>query len=219
MASLDPEEMHSFHCTANGSGRADVKIDGQFFNNREIVDRGIFATLDDVGGVIHTTIVIPATIVNNDTDVQCLFYADTDPPSTELSRIGKFYVQGKSPNQREKASPLFLIGLLEAPGTDIAALNDSFLRFSWTPPFSLDISDSDTDILFYSFSENLTNTAVIVSSVGEFVFLALAVPVEFTVSAWNVVGEGEAAITTHQPCSIPEGELVTQYRWWYHSTP
>ena len=41
VASLDPERLHIFYCTANGSGRHDVEIDGEFFNVQTILDHGI----------------------------------------------------------------------------------------------------------------------------------------------------------------------------------
>ena len=106
-----------------------------------------------------------------------------------------------------------MVGLLEAPDTELAAVNASYLSFSWTPPFSLDISDSHPDILFYSFTETLTPTSANVSEPQTVVFPVLATAVEFSVSAWNTVGEGATATATHQPCSISQGELLTLTLW------
>ena len=92
IASLDPEGFHVFYCIANGSGRADVKIDGLFFNNAAILTRGITVTLVSVGDLHNSTVSIPATIHNNDTRIQCLFFGDS---GTERSPIGMFFVQGK----------------------------------------------------------------------------------------------------------------------------
>ena len=88
VASLDPERLHTFHCIANSSGRLDALVDGLFFNDQEIVNRGIIVTLDSSGDFPHSRIEIPATIENNSTSIQCLLGSD-------LSPIGKFFVQGK----------------------------------------------------------------------------------------------------------------------------
>ena len=49
--SFDPERLHVFYGTANGSGRLDVEIDGEFFNVQPILDKGITVTLV---GTAHT---------------------------------------------------------------------------------------------------------------------------------------------------------------------
>ena len=98
------------------------------------------------------------------------------------------------------------VGLLEAPSTDFVTVNDSHLAFVWEAPFTLDITDADPDIQFYILQENLTNSIVNVSEPGDFLFPNLAVPVIFSVSAWNVVGPGEIASATHQPCLLTAGE-------------
>ena len=42
VASLDPDV---FYCTANGSGRLDVEMDGECLNVQPILDKGITVTL------------------------------------------------------------------------------------------------------------------------------------------------------------------------------
>ena len=103
---------------------------------------------------------------------------------------------------------LCFTGLLEAPMTELVSVNESYLSFQWRAPFTLDITDVELDIQFYSFHESLTDSSVNMTDVGEYVFPNVAVAADFTVSAWNIVGEGERAITTHQPCSITEGETI-----------
>ena len=39
VASLDPERLHVFYGTANGSGRLDVEMDGEFSNVQTILDK------------------------------------------------------------------------------------------------------------------------------------------------------------------------------------
>ena len=113
----------------------------------------------------------------------------------------------------QRSANAIVVGLLEVPDTELAAVNASYLSFSWSPPFSLDISDSHPDILFYSFTKTLTSTSVNVSEPQTAVFPVLATAVEFSVSAWNIVGEGATATATHQPCYITEGELLTLTLW------
>ena len=93
-------------------------------------------------------------------------------------------------------------GLLEAPTTEITTVNDSYLSFSWRAPFSLDITGVEPDIKFYTFRESLTGSSGNVTAEEEYVFPNVAVTVDFSVSAWNVVGEGTQASETHQACSL-----------------
>ena len=83
-----PAVLTPLFLVANGSGRPDTLINGLFFNDQEIVNRGIIITLDSSGDFPHSRIEIPATIENNSTSIQCLLGSD-------LSPIGKFFVQGK----------------------------------------------------------------------------------------------------------------------------
>ena len=91
VSSLDPERLHTFHCIANSSDRLDTLIDGLFFNEQEIMNKGITVTLVRDGDLQNSTIYIPATIDNNDTSIQCLLYTDSGRLD---SLIGRFYVQG-----------------------------------------------------------------------------------------------------------------------------
>ena len=102
----------------------------------------------------------------------------------------------------------YIIGLLEAPTTEIATVNGSYLSFSWRAPFSLDITGVEPDIQFYTFRESLTGSSGNVTAVEEYVFPNVAVTVDFSASAWNVVGEGTQASETHQACSLTEGESL-----------
>ena len=92
MSSLDPERLHTFHCIANISGRHDALINGLFFNDQEILNKGITVSLVSSGVFPNSTIYIPATIDNNNTSIQCLLYTDSGRLD---SLIGRFYVQGK----------------------------------------------------------------------------------------------------------------------------
>ena len=84
----------------------------------------------------------------------------------------------------------------------------------WDAPETLDITNVDPDIQNYQICYNLSATEMTctnVSSEGEreFKFSNVLVPLLFTVSAFNVVGEGSASTVVHQPsnCSNAEGGL------------
>ena len=96
-------------------------------------------------------------------------------------------------------------------------VNDSYISFQWIAPFSLDITHIDPDIQFYIFSETLTGSTMNVTQPVEYIFPNLAISIEFSVSAWNILGEGEKASAIHQPCSISQGNslLSIGYSSWY----
>ena len=94
VASLDPDRLYIFNCIANGSGVPTAEIDGLLFNHQTILAKGITVTLVSDENVLHnSTVRIPATIENNDTSIQCLFFGDS---GRQESAIGTFFVQGIS---------------------------------------------------------------------------------------------------------------------------
>ena len=101
-------------------------------------------------------------------------------------------------------------GLLAPPvALTVMNTNSSAIKLTWTPPFTLDITDVDPDISNYTVYITNTNTSkngtVSVTKLDEngvveteYTFTGLPgedpdpCPVyQFSVSAWNVVGEGE----------------------------
>ena len=63
-----------FHC--NGSGIFAIwKVDGLSNQNPSIINRGITQhTVSTSSGTVLSTLTVPATLVNNDTTVQCVIY-------------------------------------------------------------------------------------------------------------------------------------------------
>ena len=102
------------------------------------------------------------------------------------------------------------LGLLD-PSDTLMVMNTSNgdIKLSWTPPFTLDITDVDPDISNYTVyitNTNTSNTGTVSvaeldeSGVVETEYTFTGLPGEdpdpchvyqFSVSAWNVVGEGE----------------------------
>ena len=98
-------------------------------------------------------------------------------------------------------------GLLDSPSTlTVKNTSSSAIKITWTPPFTLDITDVDPDISSYTVYITNTNTGTVSvtkldeSGVVETEYTFTGLPGEdpdpchvyqFSVSAWNVVGEGE----------------------------
>ena len=98
-------------------------------------------------------------------------------------------------------------GLLDAPSNLILseADNQHMRRLTWDEPFSLNITDVDPDIECYNVCYSLVNAAVekfqcVCMNQTEYTFLCVSVPLIFTVSAVNVVGEGSASSIRHDGC-------------------
>ena len=100
--------------------------------------------------------------------------------------------------------------LLDPPGTlTVMNTNSGDIKLTWTPPFTLDITDVDPDISNYTvyiINTNTSNTGTVSvteldeSGVVETEYTFTGLPGEdpdpchvyqFSISAWNVVGEGE----------------------------
>ena len=107
-------------------------------------------------------------------------------------------------------------GLLDPPpNLTLSEADEQLTRLlRWDAPETLNITNVDPDIQNYQVCYNLSAaemTCTNVSSEGEreFKFSNVRVPLLFTVSAFNVVGEGSASTVVHQPsnCSNAEGGL------------
>ena len=101
-------------------------------------------------------------------------------------------------------------GLLDAPLNLVLseAASQHMRRLSCEKPFSLDITDVDPDIECYNVCYSLVNVSAEKSQCTcvnqtEYTFLCVSVPLLFTVSAVNVVGEGEATSIPHNGAVVP----------------
>ncbi len=96
-----------------------------------------------------------------------------------------------------------LAGLLDPPNiTDRIEYNNFYQNLTWTPPFTLDITDLHPDISNYIVCNNSADTCV--NTTGTFnEFETMCDPVEYYISACNTVGCGENATTT-----LPKGNLT-----------
>ena len=191
--SLDNEASTTFQCDVTGADNVLWGVDGIPASREDIVNRSITTTpavtVDQATGRFTSTLSIPRNNANNQTTIICIAdifaFGETDIPSDPVF----FQVQG----------------LLDPPpNLALSEVNDQFMRtLSWDKPFTLNITDVDPDISHYRVCYNISADVSQCTSVNqtEFTFLSVGVPLLFTVSAVNVVGEGNASSALHQSSS------------------
>ena len=89
-AFLDPSDV-SVRFTCTGEGVHSLwRVDGQIASDFVIKDRGIYTASIGEGGNFTSQIIIPATVENNNTEVQCSALSD----AVDQSEIATFRIQG-----------------------------------------------------------------------------------------------------------------------------
>ena len=184
-ASLDAQASFSFQCDARGADDIRWIVDSLPSSFQTIVDRGIFESVVMVVDLdtrsLSRSLSISRNVTNEHVTIICR--ADSFTPSATVdSDPAIFQVQG----------------LLEAPpNLMFLETNDECMRrISWGEPFSLDITDIEPDISHYNVCYSLRNadkSRCLYVNQTEFSFLNVSVPLLFTVSAVNVVGEGNSS--------------------------
>ena len=151
----------------------------------------VTSAVETIGsGMFFSSLRIQARNGSNNTSIQCRAI-DTDSVMPVLnSNVVFLKIQG-------------LLG--PSPNLSLSDADDGLTRvLSWGAPETLDITNVDPDIQCYQVCYNLTTddlTCVNVNSSErrEFIFLYVRVSLLFTVTAINVVGEGDASSIIHQP--------------------
>ena len=159
-------------------------------NNMIIANREVtFTTPVETDELFSSSLFIPASQDTGKTSILCTAI-DTDRGVIESSQLVYLNIQG----------------LLDPPpNLTLSEADEQLTRLlRWNVPETLDISNIDPDIQNYQVCYNLSAaemTCINVSSEGEreFKFSNVRVPLLFTVSAFNVVGEGSASTVVHQP--------------------
>ena len=187
-AALNPDSKVQFNCTGN-SGTLIWTVDGTEATNADIISRGVTSTvsMDIGGGMILSTLSIPASDENDHTAIQCTVVI-VNPLASNKSKLIFLNIQGL---------------LSPPPNLTLSEADEQLTRLlTWNPPDTLDITNIDPDIGYYQVCYNLSTelTCTNVSSVGEreFKFSNVRVPLLFTVTAFNVVGEGNESSIVHQ---------------------
>lgn len=177
-AGLSSEEI-TFTCTVSRPVLAvNMFVDEEQFSS-DLEDRGIRL---DAAAILT----IEPRIENNNTKIKCLATFESGSPVFSPPLI--FLVQG----------------LLSAPpDLEIITIDSrpNFNRLSWQPPFTLDISDVEQDITGYKVCFSLSATEMcVLTEETSYDFLNIRLPLEFLVTAINVVGESNASRVLHQAC-------------------
>ena len=87
-AFLDPSDV-SVRFTCTGEGFVSWMVDGKPASETEIINRGISTNSSNDGGNFTSQITIPATVQNNNTEVQCFATLEN------RSEVVSFKVQGR----------------------------------------------------------------------------------------------------------------------------
>ena len=88
-------------------------------------------------------------------------------------------------------------------------LLDEFVRILiWDEPNTLNITDVEPDISHYRICYTLSTTLTCKNTTDrEFLFLNVCVNLLFTVTAVNVVGEGNGSTAMHRACDSSKGKM------------
>ena len=193
------QSVTEFTCTATNGTILRWNLDyGTVIDSGEnVTNRGVTTTpaaeLQLGSGVIVSILSISATQQNSRTVIICQTskFITTENPLAEF--VGIFF--------------MFQVqGILGAPpNTMLSEVNDQFVRIlSWDPPFTLNITDIEPDILYYQICYNITMDDLVCLNVSsrdrrEFRFLNIRDSLLFTVTAFNVVGRGEFSEIVYKP--------------------
>ena len=199
-----------FTCTASPSSTLNRSADGarsaifstcthhnnlNFIVNRKLLssvlkqDRGIEVCL--VNSTTSVLYVLPLQVNHNST-VQCYI----ENPETDFSSIGVLMVQG----------------LLSAPPalTIMNSTHPNYRLLSWTPPITLDLTDQEPDIIGYRVCFNISSLDAAAAEIYlhciltqdiSYTYPNIRLPLQFSVTPLNVVGDGNSSFAAHQPCT------------------
>ena len=111
--------------------------------------------------------------------------------------------------------PMHSAGVLRTcPGLQITQLGEYHQHLTWDPPSTLNITVVEPDISSYIVCTNISTecTTIIVTEAGgdsqdlrQYTFPKLRAYIDFTVTAVNIVGNGESTSIEYKPCDHTEG--------------
>ena len=203
-ASLDPESYFTFQCDVKGADSVEWIVDNAFSTLQDVRDRGINeSTVTSVNRTTRSyraSISVVRSVANKNTAIICL---------AKSLILGTINITRSDP-------VLFQVqGLLDSPPnlTLSDANNEHLMKLSWDKPFSLDITDIHPDISHYIVCYGMVNNEkfqCIRVNQTKFTFLYVNVPLLFTVSAVNVVGEGNVSSILHDvtTCNYNRGLIM-----------
>ena len=193
-ASLDPSASTTFQCEVTGADSILWIVDGYFALRQEIRQRGISSshqvTVNQTVGRFTSNISISQSHINKNTSILCM--ACVIQGTDVLSVPAFFKVQG----------------VLGPPPNLTLTILDEFVKvLTWDEPYTLNITDVEPDISHYRVCSNLSTTCTSTTSTSrEFMFVNVGVNILFTVTAVNVVGEGNRSTIMHWACDSNKGK-------------
>lgn len=180
----------TFNCTLSGFASVPANTFVQLTGSsgrileEDYQARGISTEFRQTSAVVK----IEASLQNNNISILCgSVLALNRPPILSLSEV--FQVQG-------------VLDPPQALGISPSGSSPSLNILSWTAPFSLDLTDIDPDIIGYNICCNISaEPSCFFTEKTTYEFLNVRLPLEFRVSAINVVGESPPNVIGHPPCN------------------
>lgn len=199
-ASLN-SEMVSFTCTAMLAANTSTILAVNMFANGQqdstaLRRRGISSFRHNDTASILT---IEPTAENNNTEIACL---------VTLRPIAAI----------ESAAVTFLVQGLLSPPPDLQFMTTSrpqYFKLSWQSPFTLDITDLEQDITGYRVCFTYSRIEVCATTENTSLdFLNIRLPLEFNVTAINVIGESNSSHLSYPACETDTGIIMGSQAWW-----
>ena len=107
----------------------------------------------------------------------------------------------------------------KCPGLQINSVGSYHQRLTWDPPPTLNITVVEPDIFSYIVCSNINNKCTTIdvrdpgddtSDLQQYTFLNLRAYINFTVTAVNIVGDGESAGILYEPCEHTGGGMYCE---------
>ena len=213
-----------FHCTAANASSVAWSIDGLIRYGNELKVRGIATMTNHV--LLESNLTISSALENNNTHLRCLARHHVDHRFIS-SDEAIFYIQGQLPFTtyqliRNLTLPCSAGVLRKCHALRITPLGNYHQRLTWDPPSTLNITIVEPDISSYIVCSNLSIecTTIDITEAGgddlrQYRFLNLRAYIKFTVTAVNIVGDGESTSIVYEPCEYPgEGKYITMAFYW-----
>ena len=179
-----------FTCTSPQPAAIFLVVDGSPIDTLLQQTRGI--TTNKLSETVTALYILPLQL-NHNTSVSCFVILDMVP---SYSAEGVLLIQGQL-----SAPPRLTIMNSTLP---------NYRLLSWTPPFTLDLTDQEPDITGYRVCINFSSLDAAAEEMSlhciltqdiSYTYPNVRLPLQFSVTPLNVVGDGNSSFATHQPCT------------------
>ena len=190
---LNVNLMVQFNCTGTGT-IIEWTVNGTSAKDSTIKNRGVTTTSEEDigGGMFFSSLFIRASEENDNTSILCTTarIVSINPEVFESGSSDLIFL-----NIQGLLGPPLNLTLSQADENCTTIL-------SWDAPETLDLTDIEPDIQYYRVCYNVSSnlTCVMINNEErEFRFSNISVTLLFTVTATNVVGEGNSSSIIYQP--------------------